>query len=203
MWLCSESSKTPLCQLTGKWWKGWFGTLSVRLNMGFTFRLKRRRIFRHGVLHMILLCTWSSQTTFPFRLPYYSCEFTLGVGLASAGTFCSIYSRSGVYFSDHVRTRSCLDTLLIGWGRRNSTVLEGGIARQSRRDFMDYGGAGTAQSQALNLMRYHSVRDGVQERPVSVHYTATTKNKADALTKVLVRDLFEKFRADVGCRPQD
>lgn len=150
------------------------------------------------------LGAWLSQTLFPFGLLHYSFKLPRGVCFATVGAYFSIYNRIGFYLSGNVRTQSWLDPLFIGWIRCNSTVSNGGNRRQSQGHFMDYGGACTAKIQAhWNLILYHSLRDAVQDRTMSVHYTPTTENKAYGLTKFLVRAIFEKFRAKVWFTPQD
>lgn len=48
-------------------------------------------------------------------------------------------------------------------------------------------------------IRYHYVRDAVEEKSVEVKYTPSNENKADGLTKVLVSSSFEAFKSVVGC----
>ena len=44
-------------------------------------------------------------------------------------------------------------------------------------------------------IRYHYVRNAVDSKTVRVQYIASTENKADGLTKVLVIADFENFRS--------
>lgn len=52
-------------------------------------------------------------------------------------------------------------------------------------------------------IRYHYVRDAVDERAVQVEYVASADNKADGLTKVLVTSNFESFKSAVGVVPRN
>ena len=48
-------------------------------------------------------------------------------------------------------------------------------------------------------IRYHYVRDVVDSKALQVQYFASTDNKADGLTKVLVTDVFKKVRKGLMC----
>jgi len=47
-------------------------------------------------------------------------------------------------------------------------------------------------------VKYHFVRDLVQQKIIEVKYVPSTSQKADILTKGLSKNLFEKFRSKIG-----
>ena len=50
-------------------------------------------------------------------------------------------------------------------------------------------------------VRFHHVRQAVEEKVISLHYLATNKQPADCLTKALPKDAVKHFRNQLGLYP--